>query len=90
MGQLIKSSGEVTEVKPANGTNFSLEELQQMVGGWIEAFWVEDKRWIVNEEGLLLDLPENLTATQTLEDACGKAVQTLVGNVVILDASEIQ
>ena len=33
MGQLIRTSGEVTEVKPANGTDFSLEELQTMVGG---------------------------------------------------------
>ena len=90
MGQLIRTSGEVTEVKPANGTDFSLEELQTMVGGWIETFWVDNKRWIVNEEGLLLDLPQNIKATETLEDACGQAVQILVGNVVIIDASEMQ
>ena len=90
MGQLIKSSGEVTEVKPANGKDFSLQELQQMVGGWIETFWIDNKRWVVNEEGLLLDLPKNIKATETLEDACGQAVQILVGDVVILDASEIQ
>lgn len=36
MAYLIKTDGTVTEVHPANGTNFSLEELQKFVGGHIE------------------------------------------------------
>ncbi len=60
MAKLVKTNGEVSEVQPANGTDFSLEELQGFVGGMIELVDLpEDMLMVVNEEGLLLGLELN-------------------------------
>lgn len=88
MGILIKTSGEKTEVKPANGESFSLKEVQEYVGGYVEMFRVNGKKYLFNEEGLLHDLPSNAKATEELEKDCNQAVQTLVGDVLILRESE--
>lgn len=50
---------------PKNGRNFTLDELQTLVGGYIEALNAVDGRlMIVNEDGLNLQLPINEQATQ--------------------------
>lgn len=36
MAKWIKTNGEIVEVQPKNGTDYSLEELQGFVGGYIE------------------------------------------------------
>lgn len=49
---IISESGDVREIKPENGSDFSLEEAQQAVGGFIEVVYLNDKQiMIVNEEG---------------------------------------
>lgn len=49
---IISESGYVREIKPENGTDFSLEEAQQVVDGYIEVVNLNDKQiMIVNEEG---------------------------------------
>ena len=49
---IISESGDVREIKPENGTDFSLEEAQQVVDGYIEVVYLNDKQiMIVNEEG---------------------------------------
>lgn len=88
MAQLIKSSGEVTEIKPVD-KKFSLAEMQKNVGGYIEKFSIGNKHFIWNEEGLLLNLPENKKATEILFEECGVPVQTIVGDVLICDLSEL-
>jgi hypothetical protein len=58
--QIIKTTGEVLEVEPNNKTDFSLEELQEIVGGYIEIFnWKEMNRilsecMVVNEDGVYI------------------------------------
>jgi hypothetical protein len=88
MAQLIKSNGEVIEVKPA-GKKFSLEEMQKNVGGYVEKFSIGNKHFLWNEEGLLDKLPENEKATKELFEACGRPVQTIVGDVLICESSEL-
>lgn len=63
------------EVKPADGKKFSLEELQKLVGGYIEH--VPNSRPIAycNEEGRLNHLPVNLCASRRFQ-------QELVGDVI--------
>ena len=57
---VIKTSGEI-ESRDIDGT---LESMQALVGGYIEALDLTgDSTMWVNEEGLLLDLPYNHTAT---------------------------
>jgi hypothetical protein len=62
-GLLIRADGTETEVTPAD-TEFTLEELQVLVGGYIELVSTRDGlQMYVNEEGLVLDLPINVKAS---------------------------
>lgn len=65
MGKLIKTDGTVIEVQPKNGTDYTLEELQEFVGGYIEVIpaYEEGNILIINEEGKLNGLPRNGRAT---------------------------
>ena len=50
MATIYKTSGEVIETKPKNGTDFSLSELQAIVGGCIEIIDLfNGKIMVVNE-----------------------------------------
>lgn len=54
---IIKKPGEKAEIKPIRNT---IEELQEIVGGYIETLkWTNDSVLIMNEEGKLLGLPVN-------------------------------
>lgn len=61
---MIHAGGTFEQVRPAKGAKFTLEELQGIVGGYIErahthggaAMWV-------NEDGIRLGLPVNHLAT---------------------------
>lgn len=51
-GALIKTDGSVQKVQPANGSDFTLEELQGFVDGLIEIIDIgSDMIMVVNEEG---------------------------------------
>ena len=63
---IIKTDGTITETKPKNGTDFSLEELRAAIGGgYIEVIrTVDDGRiMVLDEEGKLKKLPVNPKAT---------------------------
>lgn len=52
MAKIIKTDGTIVEVTPQNGTDFKLEELQKIVGGYIEVLRLTDNEIMVaNEEG---------------------------------------
>lgn len=65
MSKLIKADGTTVEVRPNNGTDYTLEELQGFVGGYIEIVptYKDDEILVVNEEGKLEGLPFNKEAT---------------------------
>ena len=68
-----------------DGRTATLEWLQEQVGGSIEttpAAFGDDLLLIVNEEGKLLDLPLNDTAT----DMARNLFDNICGNVVIMKA----
>lgn len=88
MAKLITPDGKTTEVKPS-GEKFSLEELQQHVGGLIEKCRTKDKVFILDEEGLLKKLPDNLEATKELQRCFDQQVVVLVGNVLVCDTNEV-
>lgn len=44
MATLLKTTGETREVQPADGVEFTLQELQGYVGGLIEAVYLDDGR----------------------------------------------
>jgi Zn finger protein HypA/HybF involved in hydrogenase expression len=68
MATLIKPDGATSQVLPANGEAFTLEELQAFVGGYIEMILVGSLLYLFNEEGKLLDLPVNTAATHRAHD----------------------
>lgn len=54
---LLRADGTFSVVMPDNGKNFSLEEMQRLVGGYIELVSAkkEDMILVINEEGKLQD-----------------------------------
>lgn len=40
MARIIKTNGEIIPVEPKNGTDFQLEEMQEIVGGYIQLFYL--------------------------------------------------
>jgi hypothetical protein len=80
-------------IAPGDGrTAFSLEELQMLVGGYIELvrvpnpknLWFLRNTWmIVNEEGRLLGLPQNMAASQL-------AGQPIMGHAAVVSFKEME
>ena len=82
-GMVITASGEMTQIEPFNGKSFTLEELQQQVGGYIQVLSMTVKRrkaiMVMNEDGLLRNLPKNAVASSFW----GERGHTIVGTVVV-------
>ena len=84
MAKIIFTNGTEKKVMPKNGTDFSLEELQGFVKGYIEIVYLpNDKFLVVNEEGKLMGLPINDYATEI-------ANQLIVGDVLLCDSDQIK
>lgn len=82
---LIKSGGEKLNITPENGVFFTLKELQNYVGGYIEMLLTNDDRtMIVNEDGKLKSLEVNNEATKLIEEII------IVGDVVVCNWSMVQ
>ncbi len=82
-------NGDFQETQPKNGTTFELEEIQEIVGGYIEIIRLKDGRIIVvNEEGLNLNLPVNIEATNILRRD-HSTTQYIVGTAIVCDADMI-
>jgi hypothetical protein len=91
MAQIIKTTGEVIEVAPKNGTDFSLEELQTIVGGWIEIVNLRDGRLLcLDEEGKLKGKERNFKATEIYRKGRGTTKDFIVGDVLICDNDQIK
>jgi hypothetical protein len=88
MAKLFKVDGTVENVKPANGTNFSLEELQQLVGGLIQVVPVfRNQIIVVDEEGRLKNYQHNLIASLLVMDEVNGDI---VGDMVLCKKSEFK
>lgn len=61
---IYKANGAHEEVQPANGSYFTLEELQTLIGGYVEFIHFDnDLVMVVDEDGALKHLPRNEKAT---------------------------
>ncbi len=88
MATLLKLDGTIETVTPKNGKNFSLEEMQEFVGGFIEAVYLPNKMvMFINEEGKLYNLPVNLQAT-TMVEGIIRDSDYIVGNALICNLVE--
>lgn len=82
--ELITTQGEYKTIKPKNNKNFTLNELQGFVGGYIEIVpsKYDGKVLIINEEGKNLNLPYNQLATR---DYKYNETDVIMGNAVLAD-----
>lgn len=90
--KIIKASGEVIEVTPKNGTDFSLKEMQDVVGGLIETIGTPDgkKIMVLNEEGKLDGLPLNITATKIAWKKFKLVDDWIAGDVLLCPAEMVK
>lgn len=88
MTVIYKSNGDIIETSPKNGKDFSLKELQEIVGGYIEIIDLKDGYMVINEEGKFLDLPLNADAT-TLYMCVTNINDYIVGDVLICPKNQI-
>ena len=64
MARLFKSNGDIDEIKPANGSNFSIEELEAVVNGSIEIVHLyAGEVMVINEDHRHSGTPLNGAAT---------------------------
>lgn len=79
---IIKTDGTSVDFAPKNGTDFTLEELQEAVGGYIQIVYISSTQiMVLNEEGKLKGLPYNHGAS--LIFAMAGIRDTAVGDVVV-------
>lgn len=80
--KIIYANGTEEKIVPANGSDFSLEEAQKVVGGLIEVVNLSNEMIIVcNEEGLYMNLEVNQKAT----DLCLESEAILPGSFIVGD-----
>lgn len=89
---LFEATGRAQGVLPANGTDFSLEELQGFVGGYIEVVHItENVIMVVNEDGKAQRLEPNSAAT-VLAKALGAIAMNdfIVGNALMCPSDMVK
>lgn len=86
---VLKIDGTSVDVVPRNKKDFQLDELQGIVGGFIEILYLSKTQiMVVNEEGKLDDLPYNHLATLACHMAGIRDV--IVGNVLVCDTKMVK
>ncbi len=89
MATILKTNGERKEVSPKNGSDFQLDELQSIVGGYIEILNLSNNRlMLVNEEGKIYGLPYNHEATELVVKEGYHDV--IVGDVLVCENSQVR
>jgi hypothetical protein len=83
MATLLRADGTAEVLQPPNGVNWSLQELQTLVGGYIEIAMTLDGRWMVlDDEGKLKRKPLNAAATRVYKYGRRDPV---VGDALVVD-----
>lgn len=84
MAKIVKTTGEIIEISPKNGTDFKYDELHSVVDGYIEIIHLPNREiMIVNEEGCLIGLDYNPIASYL-------AGQSIVGDVLVCKDNEVK
>jgi hypothetical protein len=90
MATLIKANGTLVEVQPADSKSFTLEEMQKLVGGYIEYVYLANGgQAVINEDGHLRHLPPNAKATVLLANNANYIKTWIVGDVLVGSREEL-
>jgi hypothetical protein len=87
--RIIKATGEIVEVEPANGTDFSLEEMQKFVGGYIEVAYphpYDGMIMVIDEEGKIKQKPINKVATLIYNNTS----DVIVGDALLCRSEQVK
>lgn len=84
----LRHNGQRKEISPQNGKEFSLKEMQEYVGGFVEYVGLGDETLIVNEDGKSQKLPVNKAATKMYLDFY-KASDFIVGDVILIKSKDL-
>jgi hypothetical protein len=88
MALLLLPSGESRQITSAQGKAFSVDELQHLVGGWIEMVKLPDGRLMcVNEDGKVRNLAYNQQATKLARPRL-RPGDYIVGAAVVMTRTE--
>jgi hypothetical protein len=84
--KIICSDGKEITIKPKNGKDFKLKEMQEIVGGLIEIIHLDNNQiMVINEEGKLENLPFNQKATNIVNNS-----DIIVGDVLVCDSTMVK
>jgi hypothetical protein len=89
MADLIRADGTVTKIQHV-GRKFTLEEVQQLVGGYVQVIRMDDNKLLLcDEDGKSKDKPYNTTATRMARYQYHiKASDFIVGDVLLCNKTE--
>ena len=86
--ELTRDSSKVLEIEPKNDKKYDLEDVQALVGGYVELVHLNgDNIMLLDEDGLLKNKPVNMQATIHAEQL-GWQGGLLVGSVLFCRDSE--
>jgi len=89
MATIYKTDGTVEEIQPKNRRDFKLNELQEIVDGYIEFIYLKNEMvMVVNEEGKINNLPLNQNATLYVQ--AHDFADVIGGNALVCKQSEIK
>tara|TARA_R110000822_G_scaffold175101_1_gene314802 strand:+ start:125 stop:412 length:288 start_codon:yes stop_codon:yes gene_type:complete len=83
MSKLYKTDGTIEDFNPANGKEFTLDEMQKAVGGYIELVYLPNNEvLVVDEEGMIKEKLFNKKISEMI-------MKPIVGNVILCKRSQI-
>lgn len=87
MSDILIKDGTKRPIAPMNGTDYSLKEMQNYVGGPIETLRVGEKIMVVNEEGKIRNMiPNRVASGMIIMDGC---LDYICGPAMLIEPSHI-
>lgn len=90
-GILIKENGQTGHIEPKNGTDFTLEELQDAVGGMIDIIRLsQGKIFVINDEGKFMFGRNNVATIMAKVDRAIFPDDYIAGDVILCDSEMVK